>query len=134
MTPSRSDDAELELAVGDEVDNGLGVVHLERNPEVGMLLLELAEKDRNGNRGRPGRCPDRELAGESAGTLGRDLLEHLLLQLEQPLCAAEQPQPGLGRLDPAAGAVEELRPEPFFERPHLQGDGGLRDTESFGRL
>ena len=47
---------------GDEVDDGLGVVHLERDAQVGVLLLELAEEDRNGNRGRAGRGPDRELA------------------------------------------------------------------------
>ena len=47
---------------------------------------------------------------------------------------AEEPQPGLGRLDPAPGAVEQLRPEPLLERPHLQRDGRLRDAEPLGRL
>ena len=53
---------------------------------------------------------------------------------EQPLRAAVELEPGLGRLDAAAGAVEELRPEPLLERPHLQRDGGLGHPEALGRL
>ena len=55
-----------------------------------------------------------------SGTLRRDLVEHLLLELEQPLGAAEEAQAGLGRLHAAAGAVEQLHPEALLERPHLQ--------------
>ena len=66
--------------------------------------------------------------------VGGDLLEHLLLELEQALGAAEEAQAGLGRLDPAAGAVEQLRAEPLLERPHLERDGRLRDAEPFRRL
>ena len=36
MAPRRADDAELEAAVGDEVDDGLGVVDLERDAEIGV--------------------------------------------------------------------------------------------------
>ena len=53
-----------------------------------------------------------------------DLVEQLLLEREHPLRAAVEPQPGLGRLDPAAGAVEELRPEPLLERAHLLETAG----------
>ena len=100
----------------------------------GCRCVELAEEHRHDDRGRAGRGADRELARERAGALGGDLVEHLLLELEQALGAAEQPQPGLGRLDPAAGAVEQLRAEPLLERPHLQRDGGLRDAEPLRRL
>ena len=66
----------------------------------------------------------------SCGEAGDDVL----LELQEPLGAAVELEPGLGRLDPAAGAVEELRPEPLLERPHLQRDGGLGDAEALGRL
>ena len=49
----------------------------------------------------------------------RELVEQLLLEREHPLRAAVQPQPGLGRLDPAAGAVEQLLAEPLLQRAHL---------------
>ena len=64
----------------------------------------------------------------------RDLLEQLLLEREQPLRAAVEPPPGLGRLDAAAGAVEELRAEPLLERADLEADGRLRDAEPLRRL
>ena len=82
----------------------------------------------------PVEAPIESSPGQRPGALGGDLVEHLLLELEQALRAAEQPQPGLGRLDAAPGAVEQLHPEPLLERPHLQRDGGLGDAESLGRL
>ena len=99
-----------------------------------MPLVELAEEDGHDDGGRAGRGADRELAGERAGALGGDLVEHLLLELEQALGAAEEPQAGLGRLDPAAGAIEQLRAEALLERPHLQRDSGLGDAEPLGGL
>ena len=45
-----------------------------------------------------------------------------------------EPEAGFGRLDPAARAVEELRPEPLLERAHLQADGRLGDAEPLRRL
>ena len=51
-----------------------------------------------------------------------------------PLRPAEQPQAGLGRLDAAAGAVEQLGAEALLERPHLERDGRLGDAEPLGRL
>ena len=53
---------------------------------------------------------------------------------EQPLGAAVEAKPGLGRLDPTPGAVEELCPEPLLERAHLQADGGLSHPEPLRRL
>ena len=67
--------------------------------------------------------------GQHALVAGGDLLDDLLLEREQPLRAAVEPQPGLGRLDAPPGAVEQLGPEPLLERPHLQADGGLGDPE-----
>ena len=66
--------------------------------------------------------------------VGRDLVEHLLLELEQALRAAVETQAGLRRLHPAAGAVEQLGAEPLLERPHLERDRGLGDTEPLRRL
>ena len=63
-----------------------------------------------------------------------DLGDELLLEREQPLRAAVEPQPGLGRLDAPARAVEELRPEPLLERPHLEADRRLRHAEPLGGL
>ena len=42
-------------------------------------------------------------------------------------------QPALGRLHTAPGAVEQLRPEPLLQRPHLERDGRLRHPEPLGR-
>ena len=100
----------------------------------GWRSLELAEQDRHDDRRRAGRGADRQLARERAGAVGGDLVEHLLLELEQALGTAEEAQSRLGRLHPAAGAVEQLHPEPLLERPHLERDGRLRDAEPLGRL
>ena len=77
----------------------------------------------------PGRGADLERAAQRRVGLG-ELLEQLLLEREHPLGAAVESQPGLGRLDPAAGAVEQLRPEPLLERAHLLGDGRLGDARA----
>ena len=61
--------------------------------------------------------------------LRRDVVEHLLLEREQTLRAPVEPRAGLGRLDPPAGAVEELRAETLLERAHLERDGRLGDAE-----
>ena len=81
-----------------------------------------------------GRGAELQLAGELALALARELVEQLLLEAEQPLRAAVEAQAGLGRLDAASRAVEQLRAEPLLERAHLQRDGGLRDSEPLGRL
>ena len=134
VAPGGADDAELELARGDALDDGLRVGDGQRDPDAGMRALELAEQQRHDDRRRAGRGADLQLARELALALAGDLVEELLLEREQPLGAAVEPQPGLGRLDAAAGAVEELRPEPLLERPHLQRDGRLGDAEPLGRL
>ena len=99
-----------------------------------MELLELAEHDGQDAAARPGRGADLEPALELALGLLAELREQLLLEREQPLRAAIEPQAGLGRLDPAAGAVEQLLPDALLERADLQADRGLRHPELVGRL
>ena len=99
-----------------------------------VRVRELAEELREDDAARAGRRADLERAVELAGRVLGELGDDLLLELQQPLGAAVELEPGLGRLDAAAGAVEELRPEPLLERPHLQRDGGLGDAEPLGRL
>ena len=130
----RADDPELEPPVGDELDHGARVVHLERDPHRRMEALELAEELRDDDRCRPGRGAERERAREVARRLGEDVVEELLLEREQLLGAAVEPEARLGRLDPTARAVEELGPEPLLEGTHLERDGRLRDAEQLRRL
>ena len=82
----------------------------------------------------PVEAPIESSPRERALALGGDLVEQLLLELQHALRAAEQPHPGLGRLDAAAGAVEQLRAEALLERPHLERHGRLRDAEPLGGL
>ena len=134
VAPRRADDPELELARGDALDDRLRVGDGQRDPDARVLALELAEEERHDDRGRARRGADLQLARQLALALAGDLVEDLALERQQALRAAVEPQPGLGRLDAAAGAVEQLRAEPLLERPHLQRDGGLGDAETLGRL
>ena len=95
---------------------------------------ELAEEAREDDAARACRRADRERAFERAGRLVCQLARDLLLERDQPLGAAVEAKAGLGRLDPAPRAVEELEAEPLLERPHLQADGRLGHAEPLGRL
>src|SRR5205823_14720783 len=106
----------------------------ERKVELGMKLGELAEEAREDDAAGAGRRADLEGAGQRAGGLLGELRDDLLLEREQPLRGAVQLEPALRGLDAAAGPVEELRPEPFLERAHLETDGRLRHPEPLGRL
>ena len=66
-----ADDAELELPLGDQVDHGPRVVHLERDPHGRVRALELAEELRHDDGGGAGRGADREHAREVALRLRR---------------------------------------------------------------
>ena len=134
VAASGSDDAELELALGHEVDHGLGVRNGQRHADARVLALELAQEDRDDDRGRPRRGADRDLAGELPLALAGHLVDELLLEGQQPLRASVEAETRLRRLDPAAGAVEQLGAEPLLERPHLQRHGRLRDAEALRRL
>ena len=65
------------------------------------------------------------MAARILGEIG----DEVALEREEALGSAVEAQPGLGRLDPAAGAVEELRAEPLLEGAHLEPDGRLGHPE-----
>ena len=100
----------------------------------GVQPLELGEHHREHRAARARRGADLEPPGQLALGVADKLGEQLLLESEQALRAAVEPLPGLGRLDPAARAVEQLQPEPFLERADLQADRRLRHAELLGRL
>ena len=129
-----ADDPELELAPPDLLDDRVRVGHRQRDVHQRMKLLELAEDDGQDAPARPGRRADLEPALELALGLLAELREQLLLEREQPLRPAVEPEAGLGRLDPAAGAVEEPLADALLERPDLQTDRRLRHPELVGRL
>ena len=58
--------------------------------------------------------------------------QHLLLRGENALRAPVEREPGLGRLDAASGAVEELASDPLLERANLERSGRLRHPELLG--
>src|SRR5712691_11852945 len=125
VTPRRTDDAELELAFGDLVNDGLRVRDRESHAHVRMQLAELAQQERDDGAARSGRRPELECAGQSVVGLAGDLLDQLLLECEQLLRGRIEPQSRLGRLDAAARAVEQLRPEPLLEGTDLKADRRL---------
>ena len=79
-------------------------------------------------------APDRELPAQRPLGLAGDLLEQLPLEREQPLCAAVEPGPRLGRLHAAPGAVEQLLADALLERADLLAHRRLRDAEPLSRL
>ena len=82
----------------------------------------------------PGGGADAEPPGQLAGSLVREVGEQLVLDGEQALGAAVEREPGLGRLDAAPGAVDQLLPDPLLERADLEADRGLGHPEPLGRL
>ena len=134
LPPGRADDAELELAAGDELDDALRVVHRERDRQLRVVLLELAEEERDHVRAGPRGRADLEATAQRALVLGGDLFEQLLLEREQPLRPVVEAQARLRGDDPPARAVEELLADPLLERPHLLADRRLRDPEPHRRL
>ena len=110
MSGRGSHDAELEPSLRDELHDSPRVVHLQRDADSGMRLLELAEELRHDDRRGAGRSADRERAGELSLGFGGQLVEHLRLEGEEPLRAAVQPSARLGGLDPSARAIEQLGP------------------------
>ena len=63
--PGGADDAELELTLRDERDDGLRVVHGQANVERRIRLVELAKEERHDDRRRSRRCADLERAGQA---------------------------------------------------------------------
>src|SRR6266542_717765 len=126
MTTRKPDDAELEGAVGDELDDSVRVGDRERDAQFRVRARELPEEE--GDDGAAGL----EATGDPLA-LGQ-LVEELLLRGQYSLCVAIEALPCLRRLDPAAGAVEQVRAQTLLERPDLQAHSGLRDAEPLGRL
>src|SRR5262249_55285768 len=90
--PARgADDAQLELAPPDLLDHGMRVRHRQRDVDLPMELLKLAEPDRQTAAARPGRGTDPEPAAQLALRLLAELFEQLLLHREQPLRPAVEP-------------------------------------------
>ncbi len=127
-------DPELESPLGDEVDDVHRVVDRERDRDAGVLALELAEKQRQHRRTRPGRATDLEPSAKLTVRVARDLLQQLLLESQHALGAAVEPGAGLGRFHAAPGTIDEPLAEPLLERADLQAHGGLRHAELLRRL
>ena len=134
VAPGGADDAELELAVGDEVDDRLGVVHLERDAQLGMTQLELAEEDGTATAAGPVEAPIDSSPVSAPAPSEATSSSICSSSCSRRWAPRKRRTPGLGRLHPAPGAVEQLRAEPLLERPHLERDGRLGDTEPLGRL
>ena len=70
----RSDHAELDLAPRDGVDHVLGVEDGERNRQLGVTPLELAEE--NGEDGAPRPCRSPDLEPPAEGGLNRQVVQY----------------------------------------------------------
>lgn len=99
-----------------------------------VLALELAQEKRDGDGRGSGRRSEHELALELAIRDRRDVGLDLLFEREELLGTTVETPPRLGRFDPSPGAIEQLRAEALFERPHLERHGGLAHPESRGGL
>jgi lipopolysaccharide/colanic/teichoic acid biosynthesis glycosyltransferase len=126
-------DPELDLAPGNPVDHGLRVGHGEAESNSRMRASELAEQDRNDCATRAGRGAELERSGQTSLVAGH-VAQELLLEREQALGRGVQARPCFGRFDPATRTVEELRPDALFERPDLEANRRLGDTQPFRGL
>ena len=98
VPPKRADDAELELALRDLLDDGLRVPDGESDVELGMRALKLAEEERDEVRAGAGGGADRERALQLSALVG-DLVVELLLEGEH----------AAGRCDRAGGPPRSAR-------------------------
>jgi hypothetical protein len=130
----RTDDAELELAPRDLLDDRLCVGDREVDGHLGVRLRELTQEDRDDRAAGAGRGAHGELAAQRPLRFARDVLEELTLEREQPLRAAIEPVARLCRLDPPPGAVEELLADALLQRADLLAHRGLGDAEPLGGL
>ena len=118
----------------DLLDDGVRVRHRQRDMHQRMELLELPEDDRQDASTGTGGGADLEPPLELALGFLAEVRKQLLLERDEPLRSAVEPETGLGRLDPAAGAVEEPLTDALLERPDLKADRGLRHPELVGGL
>jgi hypothetical protein len=134
VPPRGTDDAQLELALGDAVDHRLRIRDRERDRYLGVLALELAQEHRHDRAPRTGGGADLERPAELAPLARVQLVDQLALEREHALCAAVKSHPGLGRFHASPGAVEQLAPQPLLERADLKAHGRLGDAEPLGCL
>src|SRR5436190_12008924 len=134
VAPPCAHDPELELPVGDAIDNRLRVGNREADAQLGVPLGELAEEERDDGAAWAGRSAEFERAGEGALVDLRDLLEQALLQRQQPLSRRVEAKACLGGLDAASGAVQQPAPEALLERSDLEADGRLCHAQPLGGL
>ena len=132
MATREADDAELERAVGDELDDAMRVGDRERDAQ--LRVVRASSPSRSGTTEPPGPVDAPSSKRPVIALALGQLVEELLLRSEHALRVPVEPLPGLGRLDAAPGAVDELDAEPLLERPDLQAHGRLRDAEPLGRL
>ena len=83
---------------------------------------------------RAGRGAELERAARARASLLARAPRAAAPRAQHALRAAVEREPGLGRLDAAARAVEQLAAEPLLERPDLEADRRLRHPEPLGRL
>src|SRR5207248_8390811 len=112
-------DAELELALGDAVDDALRVRDRQAHVNARIRLGELAEQHGDDRAAGPGRRTELERPGERV-LLPDDVLDELLLEGEHPLRRGVQPAPRLRPLHAASGPAAEPCPEALLERSDLQ--------------
>jgi hypothetical protein len=129
MAASRADDAELELSLRDLVDHGLSVRDGKSHAHLRMLLLELAEQQRDDRSAGARRRAEVERAGDRAQVVRIEILEQMLLGGQQPLRRRIEPAAGLRGFDTPPGAVEKLPAEPLLERADLEADGRLGHSQ-----
>jgi hypothetical protein len=134
VTPERADYSQLELALGDPLDDGLRVGDGEDHLHPGVIALELAQEKGDEVRSRACRRADRKRPLKLAAGLLLELGEELSLELEEALRAAIEPEARLRGLDAPTGSVEELSAETLLERPNLEAHRRLRDPETLGGL
>src|SRR5881409_4174211 len=124
---------ELELAFGHLLDHPIRVRNRERDTQLRVRALELAEQHRDDRATRPGRGAERKLATQHVA-VSCELVEQLPLEREHALRGPVEALPRLSRLDPSPRAVEQLRPKPLLERANLKADGRLGHPEPLGGL
>jgi hypothetical protein len=97
--------------------------------DLGMELLKLAQQARQDAPAGAGRSADLEPARQLALGLLAELREQLLLERDEALRTAVEPEARFGRLDPPSGAIEELLADALLERADLQADSRLGNSE-----
>ena len=133
MRTLSTNDAELELAIQDAIDNRLGVVNAQRDDHVGVLLMERAEQRRQNPLARPRRCTDHQVARQLVALVFQAPKE-IALGPENALGMAIGNIASLRRLDHATRAIDQLTPKALFKRTNCQRHGRLGDAELLSGL